>query len=290
VRCIRHALGTPCVRQEVAAWIGNKARVGGSQLTVAPSGHDCHDENVADSFLERFVQRRDITRIFSPDRTQTGLHGFACDQASKSYAVALSETIPVRAIFPRCIGCRAPAGAEQAAQETFWFEGRNQNPFDTLSPRDRLVRRLREFDFRFRHRLRRVSLLCLRRSQSWGQQKCRAKANPQHSCLPGTSHGFGSQLHAQRGWYQFRHRLHRIENSWTIGFAEVHLHSRRTGVCSPRKWPGLVAQNCSFRASWMERGPPIWYRGLKPPAHRSWKSARPRWREQPSAPTVSSMR
>src|SRR5262250_844338 len=118
MRWVRHALGTPGVRQEVAAWIGNKARVSRSQLTVAPSGHDCHDENVADAFLERFVERRHITRIFSPDRSQTGLHGFARDQASKSYAVALSETIPVRAIFPRGIGCRAQAGAEQAAQET----------------------------------------------------------------------------------------------------------------------------------------------------------------------------
>src|SRR5215470_16467647 len=198
MRWVRHALGTPGVRQEVAAWIGNKARVSGSQLTVAPSGHDCHDENVADAILERFVQRWKISGIFSPDRSETGLHGFACDQASESYAVALSETIPVRAIFPRCIGCRAQAGGEQAAQETLRFEGRNQNPFDTLSPSDRLVRCLREFDFRFRRRRRWISLLCLRRSQRWAQQKCRAQANPPHSCLPGTSHCFWSQLHAQR--------------------------------------------------------------------------------------------
>jgi hypothetical protein len=210
VRCVRHALDTPCVRQEVAARIGNKARVSGSQLTVAPSGHDCHDENVANAFLERFVPRRDITRIFSPDRSQTDLHGFTCDHASKSHAVALSETIPVRAIFPRCIRCRAQAGAEQAAQEIFRFEGRNQNPFDTLSPRDRLVRRLREFDFRFWRRRRRVSLLCLRRSPRWGQQKCRAQASPPHSCLPGTSHGFWSQPHAQRGWYQLASIASRI--------------------------------------------------------------------------------
>ena len=166
-------------------------------------------------------RRAKVARIFSPDRSQTGLHGFTCDHASKSHAVALSETIPVRAIFPRCIGCRTQARAEQAAQKTFRFEGRNQNPFDALSPGDRLARPLREFDFRFRRRLRRVNLLCLRKSQRWAQQKCRAQANPPHACLPGTSHGFWLQLHAQRGWYQFRTRVDLIENSWRIGCAET---------------------------------------------------------------------
>ena len=41
--------------------------------------------------------------------------------------------------------------------------------------------------------------------------------------------------------------------------APIHAHDS-----APGKY-GATTQNCSLSASWIERGPPIWYSGLSPP-------------------------
>src|SRR5215469_10704886 len=93
----------PGIGQEVISGSCDIPRVGRISFAVTMVGTEGKVDDVLTPLAERRMNRVEVTRVFAPRRSQRCLDGVACGDTGQSHSVALTKTVPVRAVLMRAI-------------------------------------------------------------------------------------------------------------------------------------------------------------------------------------------
>src|SRR4029434_8933659 len=84
--------------------------------------------------------REEVARVFTPDRTKSGLDQVPGGNSGQAHAVAFRKTVPVRAVFRRNVAGSSDGGTEWTRQKkTGGSDSRCHNPVRALRRLNGLV-------------------------------------------------------------------------------------------------------------------------------------------------------
>src|SRR6267142_111786 len=106
------ALHSPGIREEIGAGHAAVSRVCGCHGSICAVCHEGQAASVSDAIPETLIDGVDVTRVFTPRRTQAGFESVTRGIRTQPRSVALAETFPMRSIFPRSIPRRSPTRAD----------------------------------------------------------------------------------------------------------------------------------------------------------------------------------
>ena len=111
-------------------------------MSVGSRGYENHCCGVSKPGQRSVFSRADIARIFAPEITYFDLNRVSCSNSCEAYAVALSETFPVRSIFFGIVVGGSPCGDYDAGTEALRADCRIDCPPKPFRVGDRRVWRL----------------------------------------------------------------------------------------------------------------------------------------------------